>query len=53
MNAVDLVKATVVCGLCAFLVYSYPVVGQVLIIGVLSLIWLSYAHTVLTRRVRR
>jgi hypothetical protein len=46
MSVRDLIKATVVCGLSAFFVYSYPVVGQVLLIGGLSLLWLSYAYNV-------
>jgi hypothetical protein len=53
MNAMDLVKATIVCGLLAFLVYSFPVIGQVAIIGVLGLVWLSYAHKTLQTLVRR
>ena len=49
MNLWDLIKATIVCGLLAFLCYSFPVLGQALIIGVLSLLWLGYAHkTILT-----
>jgi hypothetical protein len=44
MSLVDLIKATVVCGLIAFVVYSFPVVVQGTIIGVLALLWLSYAH---------
>ncbi len=44
MRTFDLIKATVVCGGMAFLVYSYPVIGQVMIIAVLSVIWLSYAY---------
>jgi hypothetical protein len=50
MNVLDLVKATIGCGLTALLIYSYPVVGQVLIITVLTLLWLSYAHRALIRR---
>lgn len=51
MSVRDLIKATVVCGLSAFCVYSYPVVGQVVIIGGLSLLWLSYAfNTIRTLR---
>jgi hypothetical protein len=53
MNALDLVKATVVCGAFAFLVYSFPVVGQIVIIGGLSLIWLSYALKAIKRLARR
>lgn len=44
MSLSDLIKATVVCGLSAFFVFSYPVLGQVVIIGGLSLLWLSYAY---------
>ena len=50
MNVLDLVKATLGCGFSAFVVYSFPVVGQILIIAILSLLWLSYAHRVLIRR---
>ncbi len=53
MSGLDLVKATIICGLSAFLIYTFPVVGQVLIIGVLSLLWLSYAHRTLCRILRR
>ena len=52
MSVRDLIKATVVCGLCAFFVYSYPVVGQVVMIGGLSLLWLSYAFSAI-RSLRR
>lgn len=52
MNLFDLIKATIICGLIAFFVYSFPVVGQVMIIGVLGLLWLSCAHQTL-QRVRR
>jgi len=41
----DLVKATIACGGFAFLAYSFPVVAQVVIIGVLSLVWLTYARS--------
>ena len=44
MSVYDLIKATVVCGGIAFLVYSFPVIGQIVIIGVLSLAWLTYAR---------
>jgi hypothetical protein len=53
MNVLDLIKATIACGLSAFLIYSFPVVGQVLIIGLLSLLWLSYAHKTLATLWRR
>jgi hypothetical protein len=44
MNVLDLFKATIICGGIAFLIYSYPVLSQAMIIGVLSLLWLAYAH---------
>jgi len=44
MSFVDLIKATIVCGLLAFLCYSFPLLGQVLLIAFLSLIWLAYAY---------
>ena len=43
MSVLDLTKATVVCGSIAFLVYSFPVIGQVVIIGILALVWFTYA----------
>jgi hypothetical protein len=53
MNTLDLIKATVVCGMLGFLVYSYPVIGQIVIIAVLGLVWLSYAHRTLRTLVGR
>jgi hypothetical protein len=47
MSVRDLIKATGVCGLFAFFVDSYPILGQVVLIGGLSLIWLSYAYSVI------
>ena len=44
MSVLDLIKATVVCGGIAYLVYSFPVIGQIVIIGVLGVAWLTYAH---------
>lgn len=44
MSVYDLIKATVVCGGIAFLVYSFPVIGQILIIGLLGVAWLTYAR---------
>ena len=53
MRTSDLIKATVICGLAAYLVFEFPVLGQVVIIGVLSLLWLSYLYsTVMRGRVR-
>jgi hypothetical protein len=54
MSWLDLIKATVVCGGVAFLFYSFPVLGQVMAITLLSLLWLSYARkTVVRIRSRR
>jgi hypothetical protein len=53
MSIVDLIKATLVCGLIAFLIYSYPIVGQVVLIGFLGMLWLLYVHTTVTRLLRR
>ena len=53
MTILDLAKATLVCGGMAFLIYSYPVVGQVLVIGLLSLLWLAYFRQTLINLRRR
>lgn len=50
MNSLDFVKATVTCGIVAYLVYSFPVLGQALIIGFLSLLWLSYLYRTVVSR---
>ena len=49
MSLLDLIKATVVCGGVAFLFYSYPILGQIAAIALLSLLWLSYARKTLIR----
>ena len=53
MTILDLIKATVTCGVIAFLIYSFPLLGQVLLIGLLSLLWLAYAHKTLVYLRRR
>ncbi len=53
MNVLDLIKATIACGVSAFLIYSFPIIGQVVIIAALSLLWLSYAHKTLATIRRR
>ena len=53
MNMLDLLKATVICGIFAFVVYSVPVVSQVVIIALLSLLWSSYAYRTLSKLLRR
>jgi hypothetical protein len=53
MTILDLIKATVVCGVISFLIYSYPIVGQIVLIGFLGLLWLLYAHRTITSLRRR
>jgi uncharacterized membrane protein YesL len=54
MSLLDLTKATIVCGVVAFLFYSFPVLGQIMAIAILSLLWLSYARkTIIRLRGRR
>jgi hypothetical protein len=53
MTIFDLIKATVVCGAIAFLIYSYPILGQIVLIGFLSLLWLLYAHKTIAHLRRR
>ena len=53
MSLLDLTKATVICGGVAFLFYSYPILGQILAIAILSLLWLSYARKVIVTLLRR
>ncbi len=53
MSLFDLIKATVACGGIAFLIYSYPVVSQVVIISLLTVLWMSYAYRVFGRMLRR
>ncbi len=42
MTMLDLIKATVICGSTAFLIYSFPLLSQIVVIAVLSLLWLLY-----------
>ena len=53
MDLLDLLKATVVCGALAYLCYTIPVVGQAMVIGLLALLWLGYAHGTILRLRRR
>jgi hypothetical protein len=53
MNVLDLAKATIICGTSAFVIYTFPVVSQAVIIGGLTLLWLSYAHRTFTKLLRR
>jgi hypothetical protein len=53
MTILDLIKATVVCGVIAFLIYSYPIVGQIVLIGFLGLLWLLYVRQTIASLRRR
>jgi len=53
MNIWDLTKATVFCGGVAFLFYSFPGVAQGVTIGLLTLLWLGYAHRTIASLRRR
>lgn len=53
MSVLDFTKATVVCGLAAYLIYTFPVLSQALIISLLSVMWLLYARKMLQRLRRR
>ena len=53
MNVLDLIKATVACGFSAFLTYSFPVLSQVILIGLLGVLWLAYAHKTVAHLLRK
>jgi hypothetical protein len=53
MDVLDLIKATVFCGMTAFVCYSYPAIGQAMIIGFLALVWLGYVRSTVARLRRR
>lgn len=52
MTITDLAKATVACGAGSFAIYTFPLIGQIVLIGFLSLLWLFYARQVV-RQLRR
>ncbi len=49
MTVIDLTKATVVCGGASYLVYAFPLVGQVLVMALLGVLWLLYAREAVQR----
>ena len=49
MSILDLTKATIVCGGVSFLVYTFPVISQSVIIGLLALVWFTYARTLVRK----
>ena len=53
MTILDLTKATVFCAALAFLIYTFPILGQIVVIGLLSLLWLCYARQALHKLRRR
>jgi hypothetical protein len=53
MTILDLMKATLMCGAFAYLIYSFPLLGQIVLIGLLSLLWLSYARKTIASLLRR
>ena len=53
MTILDLIKATCICGAFAYLIYSFPLVGQIVLIGLLGLLWLGYARRTIARLLRR
>jgi hypothetical protein len=50
MSPFDLVKATIVCAAVAFVIYSYPLVSQILLMGVVVLVWASYFYRTVIKR---
>ena len=53
MTILDLIKATLICGAFAYLIYSFPLVGQIVLIGFLALLWLAYARKTIASLLRR
>jgi hypothetical protein len=53
MTILDLMKATLICGAFAYLIYSFPLLGQIVLIGFLGLLWLSYARKTIAGLLRR
>ncbi|HWX19547.1 MAG TPA: hypothetical protein VN578_06535 [Candidatus Binatia bacterium] len=53
MTILDLGKATVVCGGGSFLIYNFPLLGQIVMIGVLGVLWLLYAREAILNLRRR
>ncbi len=53
MTILDLIKATLICAGLAYLIYSYPLLGQIVLIGFLGLLWLGYARKTIASLLRR
>jgi len=51
MRPYDFIKATGVCAVIAYVAYTCPVASQIVVIGIVGAIWLSYLYrTVISRR---
>ena len=53
MSLLYLTKATLVCGGSAFLIYSFPVISQAVIISILAFLWFSCALRTIQRARRQ
>ena len=53
MSVLDLAKATLVCGGVSYLIYNFPPISQVVMIGLMFLVWLVYAHRTVANLLRR
>ena len=53
MTVLDLIKATVVFGAIAFLIHRFPLVGEILLLGFLSVLWLAYVRKTIANLRRR
>lgn len=49
MRPIDFFKATLACGVIAYLAFIFPGLSQGIIIGVLFLLWASYLRSTLRR----
>ena len=47
MKTLDFIKATVVCGAMGLLVYSFPLISQIVVLGLLGFVWFFYAYKVI------
>ena len=53
MTATNFAKATLFCGGIAYFAFRIPALSQAIIIALLSVLWLSYLHSTVSRlRVR-
>jgi hypothetical protein len=51
MSMSDFIKATLICAGIAYLIYRFPLISQILLIGSIAAIWASYFYrAVISRR---